>query len=399
MSAGPAATLTCAGCSGRFSLAHVIRCAQCHEPLEIAHLPPALGAGWFGTPRTGSLFERYAPFFGFLPIDPSLTLGEGQTPLVRTARLARLAGIAQVLVKNEAQNPTWSFKDRGTALSVQHAVALGYRRLATLSSGNMAASVAAFGARAGLETRVLLKGNTPDEKIGPVTIYGAQAARIESDYGAAYRDAIADASSQDTFFSLSDEPFRVEGYKTIAFELFEQLGCRVPDCVATPVGSGGLLRGIVKGFEQLCAVGAADRMPRFVGAQSEGCFPVVAAFEAGRDRIERFPNPETLDHVLENPFPPSGNQVLRKVRQHGGAFVRVRHTDVLEAEVQLAREGLFVQPASATAFAGLVRAVETGLIPRSALAVVVVTGSGLKYPAILARLAAHVRSTASSGAS
>lgn len=380
----------CVRCDAVFALDRpIVRCDRCDEPVEVRQTLEPMSLDWFRTPRSGSLFERYAPFYGFPTIDPHLSLGEGRTSLLRAPRLAAAIGLGDLYLKNETQNPTWTFKDRGTALSVQQAVALGYRRFGTLSSGNMAASVAAFGARAALDSVLLLKANTPAEKIGPVAVYGATALLVEGDYSEVYRKALEAGAQYGIYFAVSDEPLRVEGYKTLAFEVFEQLGFGVPEYLAAPVGSGGLLRGIMKGFEELRTTGIAERMPTFVGVQSEGCSPIVDAYDGGRDRVERFLTPETLDHVLENPLPPSGNEVLRKIRSRNGLLIKTTHEEILKAMAMLAAEGVFAQPASATALAGLGRAVAEGRVPRGAQAVTVVTGSGLKYPAVLPRIAAQ----------
>ena len=379
--------LRCVQCSRDFPLTLVnARCQDCNEPLEVRYDLDAIPRNWFKSPRKGAFFEKYAPFYAYLETNPALSMGEGGTPLVCSHRIGEKIGIRELFFKNETQNPTWTFKDRGTALSLQNAICLGYRRIGTLSSGNMGASVAALGSRAGMETFILLKGNTPTEKIEALAVYGANAIQVSGNYGDVYDRTPEMGRRFEIYFTISDEPMRVEGYKSLAFEVFEQMDWRAPDFLALPVGSGGLCRGVMKGFEELHEAGFIDTAPKFIGVQTQGCSPTVDAYEQGKDRIERFENPLTLDHVLENPYPPSGNQVIRKIRSNGGVLLKVSNREILDAQVLLANEGIFAQPASATALAGVIRCVEKGLIQGDARVVIVVTGSGLKYPPVLREL-------------
>lgn len=376
--------LECVKCGGNFPLDLVnARCQDCDEPLEVRYDLKSVPRDWFKTPRKGPFFERYAPFYSYLETNPALSLGEGQTSLIRSNRIKGKIGIKELLFKNETQNPTWTFKDRGTAFSLQNAFSLGYSRIGTLSSGNMGASVAAFGSRAGMDTFILLKANVPREKIDALAIYGVNAIQVSGNYGDVYNRTSEMGKLFGIYFTISDEPMRVEGYKSLAFEVYEQMGYKPPGYVALPVGSGGLCRGILKGFEELHEVGFIDRVPKFIGVQTQGCSPTVDAYERGKDRIERFEDPLTLDHVLENPYPPSGNQVIRKIRSNGGVLLKVSNQEILDAELLLAEEGIFAQPASATALAGIIRCADKGLIPGDARVVTVVTGSGLKYPPVL----------------
>jgi len=356
---------------------------MCDEPLEVKFDLGSVPRNWFQTQRAGFFGRRYAPFYSYLKANPALCLGEGQTSLLRSVFATQKVALKELFFKNETQNPTWTFKDRGTACSVQNAFGLGYKRLGTLSSGNMGASVAAYGSRAGMATFIMLKDNVPREKIEALAIYGAKAFKVYGDYRQLYQKLLEIAKDHHIYFSLSDDPLRVEGYKSLAFELFEQMEGRLPDYFVVPLGSGGLCRGILKGFEELRDTGIIAETPKFIGVQAEGNSPTVDAFEKGRDRIEQFQNSLTLDHVLENPYPPSGNQVLRKLRTNNGILLKVNNEAILDAMLLMSREGIFAQPASATSLAGLIQAVKRKLIPADSRVVVVVTGSGLKYPPVL----------------
>jgi len=376
--------LECVDCGRDYPMRTVnARCRQCDEPLEVRFNPGAVSRDQFQTQRSGFFARRYAPYYPYLDPNPLFSLGEGQTTLLRSVITAEILGLAELYFKNETQNPTWTFKDRGTACSVQNAFALGYRRFGTLSSGNMGASVAAYGSRAGMETFIMLKDNVPQEKIDALTIYGARAFKVYGDYAKLYSALLEIGNRHRIYFSLSDDPLRIEGYKSLAFELLEQMDGHLPDFLVVPLGSGGLCRGILKGFEELRDSGVASQIPGIIGVQATGNSPTVDAFEQGADWIEPFENSLTLDHVLENPYPPSGNQVLRKLRANNGLLLKVANESILKAMRLLSQEGIFAQPASATALAGLMQAVHKKMIPAGCRVVVAVTGSGLKYPPIL----------------
>lgn len=381
------AHLVCVACGCEYPIDLInSRCQDCDEPLEVKFEPGKVAKDWFQVQQANFFAQRYAPFYPYLNLAPWLSLGEGQTALVPSAHLKEKIGMTDLWFKNETQNPTWTFKDRGTACSIQNALALGYKRFGTLSSGNMGASVAAYGGRAGMDTFIMLKDNVAREKIDALSVYGARAFKVYGDYRQLYDRLLEIGTDYDIYFSLSDDPLRVEGYKTLAFELFEQMQGKLPDYLAVPLGSGGLCRGILKGFEELRAADFTSTIPKFIGVQARGNSPTVDAFEKGRDRIERFENSLTLDHVLENPYPPSGNQVLRKLRTYEGILLKVSNHEILDAMRLLSQEGIFAQPASATSLAGLIQAVKKDLIPSDSRAVVVVTGSGLKYPPALKEL-------------
>jgi threonine synthase len=374
------ATFFCSGCGKAFSFerSHP-RCDACGEPLEV-HCPSLKGARFA---RQGGLFERYRDFYPFSTIHPEVDLGEGRTPLIPSNRAGRELGMASLFFKNETQNPTWSFKDRGTAAGMEHALSLGRRRIGTVSTGNMAVSVAAYGSRAGLETFIFVSQGLPPEKVGPIAIYGPRLFRVEGDYSDLYFKSIEMGERFGVYFINSDVPFRVEGSKTIAFEICEQTGFRPPDYVAIPVSAGGNVRGILKGFKECLDAGLTATVPRMIVCQAAGCAPIVEAFERGGTTIERIQRPKTIAHAIENPYPPSGNEVLRKLRENGGLAVKVTDGEILEAQVLLAGEGIFGQPAAAVPLAGVKKLLAEKTLDPSASVVCVITGGGLKYTAAL----------------
>jgi threonine synthase len=306
-----------------------------------------------GNPLSQTILERYAEFFPFDTIDSGLSLSEGFTPLVPSQTAASRLAVGNIFFKNETENPTWSFKDRGTVVGVQHAVNCGFRRIGAVSSGNMAVSVAAYGARAGLSTFALVSASIPPEKLGPIAMYGATVIQVDGDYGDLYFRSLTLGQRHGIYFINSDVPLRVEGSKSIAFEICEQMNFHVPDFVVVPTSSGGNYRGILKGFEEFKRCGLITHVPTMVCAQA-----------------------------IENPFPPSGNQVLRKLRETDGIVAAVTDSEILWAQKMLAQEGIFGQPASAVPLAVVANLRTRGIIKEDHTVVCIVTGSGLKYTAV-----------------
>jgi threonine synthase len=373
-------SLVCTKCKKESPIERVHpRCPFCNEPLEVVY--PRLKKGKI--PSRGTLLERYQDFFPFSSIHKAISLGEGNTPLLQSSVVTAEIGIERLFFKNETQNPTWSFKDRGTVAGLEHALSLGFKRIGTVSTGNMAVSVAAYGARAKVDTYVLVSAGLPEEKIGPIAIYHPHLIMVEGDYGELYFRSLEIGERSGVYFINSDVPFRVEGSKTIAFEICEQTDFQPPDYVVVPVSAGGNLRGILKGFEEFHRVGLIDRIPKMIASQAGGCSPITNAFEKGKETIERVLDPHTIAHAIENPFPPSGNQVLRKLKENGGTAVKVSDEEILEAQSMMAREGIFGQPAAAVPLAAVKRLLANGYLKSTDSVVCIVTGGGLKYTAAL----------------
>lgn len=208
-----------------------------------------------------------------------------------------------------------------------------------------------------------------------MSVYGADVIRVRGDYGRLYFESLELGEKLGIYFINSDNPFRVEGYKGIAFEMAEEL---TPDYVLIPTSSGGLFRGIAKGFIELKESGLIEKLPTLIAVQAEGCSPICRAFNEGNERIKRFENPNTIAKAIANPYPPSGNAVLKLLRDLGWKCTTVSDEEILEAQRELAKEGLFVQPASATGIAVLKKLVESEKIDEGAKVVSILTGSGLK---------------------
>ena len=373
--------LVCTGCGDAYAIDDVvIRCRQCGEPLDVqGYESPSLRPGtWHGQ----TLIERYAEFLPVSDKYRSLSLREGFTPLLECPQLSSVAGCARVLLKNETVNPTWSFKDRGTLVAMCDAISRGYDHVGVVSTGNMAASVAAYGARAGVRVLVLVSEGMPAEKYVPIGVHGATVVRVSGDYAAIYERTVSTGAERIRFLN-SDVPMRVEGSKTIAYEICEQTGYEPPQWVVVPTSSGGNLRGIAKGFDEMKSAGLISRVPRIVCVQAAGCAPIVEAWDRGEETVAPVPHPRTVAHAIENPNPPSGNAVLRRLRERGGLCVAVEDALILEAQQLMASCGVFGQPAAAVALAGVMVLADKEHFAPTDSVVCIATGSGLKSPDVV----------------
>lgn len=374
--------LNCTKCGKQFSIKEVnFRCDVCNEPLELEEVHK--GNITKGNILRQNILERYSDFFPFINIDKNISLREGFTGLTQSTSIGEKLGINKLYFKNESQNPTWSFKDRGTFVAVQHALKLGYKKIGTVSSGNMAPSVAAFGIRANLKAFIFVKNDISPEKVNPIAIYNPVLVKVNGNYEDLYSKSYEIGKENDIYFMNSDVPFRVEGSKTIAFEICEQFDFDVPDYVVVPTSSGGNTRGIEKGFREFKNCGLIDRIPRVIAAQASGCSPIVVAYNNKRDTVQKFENANTIAHAIENPLPPSGNQILRMLNGNGGLAIDVSEEEIIEAQAMLAQEGIFIQPASAVSLAAVKKLKNQNFFRGDEKIVCIVTGSGLKFTAAL----------------
>jgi threonine synthase len=318
----------------------------------------------------------------YLPLEQvnrDLSLGEGNTPLIQLKNLGQRFRLPSLYAKNETANPTLSFKDRGTAIAIQKAVSLGIDRIGTVSTGNMAISTAAYGARAGIKTYVLIKRGAHKEILHSTGVFNPVMIDVEGDYGELYRRSISLGRENEIYFTNSVDPFRIEGYKVSAFEIFLQMGKNLPDFIFVPVSSGGHLIGLIKACDELMQQGFIQKYPHFVGVQAEGCSPIARSFQTNKPSVERIDKAETIAKAISNPDPPGGNLLLRLIRQIGGTIMSAPEDKILEAQTMLSGlEGIFVQPASATILVALLELAEKGEIDSDAKIVLILTGSGMK---------------------
>jgi threonine synthase len=248
----------------------------------------------------------------------------------------------------------------------------------------MAASTAAYGARAGLKTFVLVKEDTTSEKLTAAGIYNPVLIKVRGDYGELFRTSFLIGKENNIYFMNSVDPFRIEGYKATGFEIFLQCNRVVPDFIFVPVSSGGHLIGIMRAFQDLKQYGFIQKYPTFVGVQAEGCSPIASAFEKNKNKVERIRKAKTIAHAISNPDPPAGNLLLRMIRKMGGVILSVSDEKMLEAQRLFAElEGLFVQPASATTLASLLAFKKQQKLKKDSTVVLILTGSGLKASGML----------------
>ena len=373
--------LLCPACQSEASVdSFVYRCDKCDEALELRYdledlrgriSPRALESRPWNLWRYSELLPIIGP--------ARISLHEGGTPLHQSKRLGEKLGLEHLYLKDETRNPTGSFKDRGSSVGVSKAVELKAEAVGCVSTGNMAASMAAYAAKAGLRNFVLIPTGTPVEKMVQTMICGSMLIAVKGEYPETYRMGLEASVKHRIYMVHSDAPFRVEGQKTIAYEICEQLEWSVPDLVLVPTSSGGNISSLWKGFREMHELGIIGNLPSIVCVQAEGCSPIVTAFRSGNDIVQPFSKSDTLAQSISNPDPPSGKRVLRLLKDSRGFALSVSDQEILEAQRLVAEtEGLFIEPASASAIAALVKSSRTGMVDGSDRIVCVLTGSGLK---------------------
>jgi threonine synthase len=374
--------LRCRECSREYEVAPIFTCEWCFGPLEVSYDYDAIGSAISREKIAAgpASIWRYADL---LPVDRShaVDLGAGFTPLVRADRLAAALGLGEVWVKNDTLNPTNSFKDRVASVALSKALEFGFKTAACASTGNLANSVAAHAARAGLRSIVFIPSNLERAKVVTTAVYGGNVIAIEGNYDDVNRLCAELAGTYRwAFVNVNVRPFYAEGSKTLAYETAEQLGWETPDHVVVPVASGSLLTKIRKGFDELHKVGLLEQAPnvRVSGAQALGCSPVATAWREGSDTI-RPVKPDTIAKSLAIGNPADGYFALDAVRQTEGGLAAVSDGEVVEGIRLLARtEGIFAETAGGVTVASLKRLAEEGVVTADERVVVYITGLGLK---------------------
>ena len=374
--------LRCRECGREYEVAPLYTCEWCFGPLEVAYDYDAI--------RSSISREKIAAgpltlwrYSDLLPVegDTAVDLGTGFTPLVRADRLAAELGLGEVWIKNDTRNPTNSFKDRVVSVALSKALEFGFKVAACASTGNLANSVAAHAARAGMRSYVFIPSNLEQGKIVTTAVYGGNLVAIEGNYDDVNRLCAELAGIYEwAFVNVNMRPFYAEGSKTLAFETAEQLGWQTPDHVVVPMASGSLLTKIRKGFDELYKVGLLDDAPsvRVSGAQAEGCSPIARAFLDESDTI-RPVKPDTIAKSLAIGNPADGYFALDVVRSTGGGMSAVTDDEVVEGMRLLARtEGIFAETAGGVTIATLKELAAQGVIRSDERVVVYITGHGLK---------------------
>ncbi|MEI6453924.1 MAG: threonine synthase [Actinomycetes bacterium] len=378
-----ALTLRCRECTREYPTEALHVCDFCFGPLEVAYDYESIAstisrASIEAGPRSMWRYRELLPVNDAAPID----LGAGFTPLVKADRLAAELGLGELWIKDDTANPTGSFKDRVVSVALTKARELGFKVAACASTGNLANSVAAHAARAGMASIVLIPHDLEAAKIMMTAVYGGTVIAVEGSYDDVNR-LCAELTSEHpswAFVNVNIRTYYAEGSKTLAFEVAEQLGWSLPDHVVVPIASGSQLTKVKKGFEELVKVGLIDdpHTVRISGAQAAGCSPVATAFAEGSDAI-RPVRPNTIAKSLAIGNPADGWYALDAVRSTGGAIGSVTDEEVIEGIKLLARtEGIFAETAGGVTIATLAKLTAEGVIRRDERVVALVTGHGLK---------------------
>jgi threonine synthase len=378
----PPESLRCRECKTVYPLEAKYVCEQCFGPLEVAYAPrtdddPAalrrrIQAGPHSLWRYGDFLPVQAPPRGALPA--------GWTPLLRADRLGERLGLNEVWVKNDAANPTHSFKDRVVSMALARARELGYETIACASTGNLANAVAAHSAAAGLESYVFIPSDLEEQKILATGIYGTNVVAVRGNYDDVNRLCTELSGEHEwAFVNINMRPYYAEGSKTLAYETAEQLGFELPDRVVAPIASGSLFTKIARGFTEWIDLGLLEgKLPVFNGAQAAGCSPVATAFAAGADHC-RPVKPDTIAKSLAIGNPADGPYALDLARESGGTIESVTDDEIREGIKLLAHTtGLFTETAGGVTTAVLAKLAQRGDIDPDERVVLYITGEGLK---------------------
>ena len=375
--------LRCRECGRPYPAEALHVCEWCFGPLEVVYNYEAI--------RSSISRESIAAgppsiwlYADLLPVrsEGAVNLGAGFTPLVRADRLAAELGLGELWIKNDTLNPTGSFKDRVVSVALTKAQELGFKVAACASTGNLANSVAAHAAHAGMESVVFIPADLEAGKVITTAVFGGRLIAVDGNYDDVNR-LCAELAGQHpswAFVNVNVRTYYAEGSKTLAFEVAEQLGWQVPDHVVVPVASGSQLTKVAKGFKELYSVGLLDAEPhvRISGAQAEGCSPVAQAFAAGRDAIKPV-KPNTIAKSLAIGNPADGPYALEAVRDSGGSIGSVTDEEIIEGIRLLARsEGIFAETAGGVTIATLAKLAAAGVVRSDERVVAYVTGNGLK---------------------
>ena len=383
-------------------------CPRCGETLEIEcqlprpKSPDSLRRSWAASansklPRDLSGVWRYHAMLPFDEDAPLVTLFEGNTPIFHAPRSAEYCGLSDLRLKHQGYNPTGSFKDTGMAAAMTQAVISGARTAICASTGNTAASLAAYAARARMQAVILLPhGQVSSSKLAQSLDYGALVLEIDGNFDACMRLVQELGDDPSIYVANSINPFRIEGQKTVAFELMEQCLWQVPHHVVVPGGNMGNSTALGKGFQELLELGLIDRLPKLSVIQAEGAAPVAHLFakltpkqrkdfENLPEKLEPVQNPQTLATAIKIGAPVSWKKALRAVLRSGGKVITVSEQEIADAKAMIGRDSIGCEPASATTVAGIKKLVAAGHIGRKDDVIAVLTGHALKDPDYMIR--------------
>src|SRR3990170_1713924 len=382
----------CINCGTRYPTDEVIYfCRKCGDILEIKldydlTRDVLKKSGWRKTPLS---VWRYRDLLPINDASKVVSLNEGGTGLHKCNRLGKTLGLNHLYVKNEGENPTGSFKDRGMPVGVTKAVELGMKSVICASTGNTSASLAAYAAKAGIQCAVLIpSGKIAYGKLAQAIIYGSKVIQVRGNFDQALEIVLKLSEKHGSIYLLNSiNPFRIEGQKSLGYEICEQLGNESPDRIVVPVGNAGNISAIWKGFTEFHNLGFVKTLPKMTGIQAVGAAPIAEAIKSGSSEIKTVSAPETIATAIRIGAPVSWKKAVNAIRDSGGTAETVTDDEILDAQKMLARfEGIFVEPASASSIAGLNKLIENGEVDKDERVVCVTTGHGLKDPDTAVRM-------------
>jgi len=372
--------LQCRECHKQYDSTFKYICDDCFGPLDVHYEFPEITKESFNGRE-----QTYWRYFELLPIvDKSniVSINAGMTPLVKAEKLGKELGLNNLYVKNDSVNPTFSFKDRPAGVAISKAKEFGLKSVGCASTGNLASATAAHAAKAGLPCYIFAPSDIEHAKIAQALSYGSEYISVDGTYDDANRIAAQIGDSKGVgVVNINMRSYYVEGSKTLAYEVAEQLDWKVPDQLVVPTGSGAMLNAICKGFEELESVSLIDKVStmHMNCAQPRGCAPIVDAFKKNITDVTPVENPDTVAKSLAIGDPGDGRYVLKRLKQYNGIAEETNNKEILDAILLLAKtEGIFTEPAGGVSVSVVKKMVEDGKIDKDETVVCYVTGNGLK---------------------
>jgi len=373
-------SLQCRECKKEYESTFKYICDECFGPLDVKYDFPSISKNTFSSRE-----HTYWRYLELLPIQNKsniVSIGAGMTPLIKAEKLGETLGLKNLYIKNDSVNPTFSFKDRPAGIAVSKAKEFGLSAVGCASTGNLASATAAHAARGGFPCYVFAPSDIEHAKIAQALAYGSKFIAVDGTYDDANRIAAQIGDSKGIgIVNINMRSYYVEGSKTLAYEVAEQLDWQVPDQLIVPVGSGAMLNAICKGFEELQTVSLLKDVSgmHIHAAQPVGCAPIVDAFKKGSSEVIPVENPDTIAKSLAIGDPGDGRYVLKRLKQYRGYAEESNNKEILDAILLLARtEGIFTEPAGGVSVAVLKKMVEDGKIDKNDTTICYVTGNGLK---------------------
>ena len=373
-------SLQCRECKKEYEPTFKYICEECFGPLDVKYDFPTISKDTFVNRE-----HTYWRYFELLPIENKsniVSIQAGMTPLIKAENLGKELGLNNLYIKNDSVNPTFSFKDRPAGIAVSKAKEFDLSAVGCASTGNLAAATAAHAAKGGFPCYVFAPSDIEHAKIAQALSYGSKYIAVDGTYDDANRIAAQIGDSKGIgIVNINMRSYYVEGSKTLAYEVAEQLDWQVPDQLIVPVGSGAMLNAICKGFEELQDVSLLDNVSslHMVAAQPHGCAPIVDAFKKNSNEVIPVENPDTIAKSLAIGDPGDGRYVLKRLHQYNGLAEESNNKEILDAILLLAQtEGIFTEPAGGVSVAVLKKLVEDGNIDKNEKTICYVTGNGLK---------------------